>query len=273
MRVKFNKGFNDAIIVGEEIYQCDIVGGEPTFECINPLKVHIFKNGYSNKIEDADILVYIDYWSPGRIIDTFYDALTDKDVEFIDNMPQVYYADSMANIDERSGFMNMTDMNGFETGEGAIIDNYSLFAQNTGAAATTNYYDNNGNIRVIRVYWKSKRRIKKVKSYNPETGEEEFDFYPENYIINKDLGQEEQIFWINEAWEGTKIGRDIYVNMRPRIVQYNRLSNPSKCHFGFTGSIYNMNDNKPFSLVDIMKPYSYLYDVLHDRLNKAVAAN
>jgi hypothetical protein len=152
MRVKFNKGFNDAIIVGEEIYQCDIVGGEPTMECINPLKVHVFKNGYSNRIEDADILVYIDYWSPGRIIDTFYDVLTDKDVEFIDNMPQIYYADSMANIDERSGFMNMTDMNGFETGEGSIIDNYSLFAQNTGAAATTNYYDNNGNIRVIRVY-------------------------------------------------------------------------------------------------------------------------
>ena len=61
--------------------------------------------------------------------------------------------------------------------------------------------------------------------------------------------------------------------MQPRVVQYNRLSNPSKCHFGFTGSIYNMNDNKPFSLVDIMKPYSYLYDVLHDRLNKAIAAN
>lgn len=61
--------------------------------------------------------------------------------------------------------------------------------------------------------------------------------------------------------------------MRPKIVQYNRLSNPSRCHFGFVGSIYNMNDNKPFSLVDIMKPYAYLYNVLHDRLNKAIAAN
>ena len=63
------------------------------------------------------------------------------------------------------------------------------------------------------------------------------------------------------------------MNMRPRIVQYNRLSNPSKCHFGFIGSIYNLNENKPFSMVDIMKPYAYLYDVIHDRLNKAIAAN
>lgn len=273
MKVKFNNGFMDALICGEELYQCDIVGGEPTFERMNPMKVHVFKNGYSNKVEDADILVYIDFWNPGKIIDTFYDQLTDKDIEYIDNMPQIYYADNMSNIDERNSFLNVNDMNGFESGTGAVVDNYAIFAQNTGAAATTNYYDNNGNIRVVRVYWKSNRKIKKVKSYNPETGDEEFDFFPETYSCNPDLGQEEEVFWINEAWEATKIGRDIYVNMRPRIVQYNRLSSPSKCYFGIVGSIYNLNDNKPFSIVDSMKPFAYLYDVLHDRLNKAIAAN
>ena len=270
---KFNDGFKDAMIVGEEIYQCDIVGGEPTFERINPLKLHTFKSGYSNRIEDADILTYIDFWSPGRIIDTFYDVLTDGDIEYIDNLPQMYSGDNMANVDERNAFINMADINGFEGGYGSVVDNYSIFAQTTGAAATTNYFDNNGNIRVVRTYWRSKRKIKKVKSYDPETGDEEFDFYPETYKCDKDLGQEEEVFWINEAWEGTKIGKEIYVNMRPKIVQYNRLSNPSRCHFGFVGSIYNVNDSKPFSLVDIMKPYNYLYDVLHDRLNKAIAAN
>ena len=123
------------------------------------------------------------------------------------------------------------------------------------------------------MYWKSRRRIKKVKSYDPVTGEEVFSFYPENYVLNEDLGEEEKIFYINEAWEGTKIGENIYVNMRPRPVQYNRLSNPSRCHFGIVGSIYNLNDNKPFSLVDMMKPYNYLYDAVHDRLNKLMAKN
>lgn len=61
--------------------------------------------------------------------------------------------------------------------------------------------------------------------------------------------------------------------MRPRQVQYNRLSNPSKCHFGIIGAIYNLNNNKPFSLVDRMKQYNYLYDAIHDRLNKALASN
>ncbi len=79
--------------------------------------------------------------------------------------------------------------------------------------------------------------------------------------------------WINEAWEGTMIGNEIFVNMRPRLVQYNRLSNPSRCHFGIIGSIYNLNQGRPFSLVDMMKPYNYLYDTIHDRLNKAIANN
>ena len=83
----FNQGFMDAMAVGEEIYQCDIVGGEPTIERLNPLKVRVFKSGYSNKIEDADMIILEDYWSPGRVIDTYYDVLTKKDMEYIENMP------------------------------------------------------------------------------------------------------------------------------------------------------------------------------------------
>lgn len=270
--LKFNEGIMDAFICGEEMYMCDIVGGEPTFERLNPLKTHIFRSGYSNKIEDADIIVLLDFWSPSRIIDTYYESLTSKDVKYIDELPQSDYSSDMQNIDERESFVNFADVNGTEYGEGTVIDNYIMFG-NAGVNSLTNYFDNNGNIRVLRVFWKSKRKIKKVKSYDPETGEEEFNFYAENYIINKDLGEEEEIFWINEAWEGTKIGKDIYVNMRPRPVQYNRMSNPSRCHFGIVGTIYNLNDSRPFSLVDLMKPFAYLYDVVHDRLNKAIAAN
>ena len=65
----------------------------------------------------------------------------------------------------------------------------------------------------------------------------------------------------------------IFVNMRPRPVQFTRMSNPSKCHFGIIGTIYNLNDDKPFSLVDMMKSYNYLYDMIHYRLNDAIAAN
>ena len=274
MPLLFNNGFMDAMTVGEEIYQCDIVGGEPVIMKVDPLKIRIFKSGYSNKIEDADMIILEDYWSPGQVIDTFYDVLTQEDIKYIEKAPYTLgqaSADSMDNIDDRAGFVN-NYMIGDE-----ITSQEGFFWDPLGTADGVNSsllpFDMVGNIRVLRVYWKSRRRIKKVKSYDPETGEEIFNFYPETYVINKDNGEEEQILYINEAWEATKIGEKIYVNMRPKVVQYNKLSNPSRCHFGIVGSIYNLNGNRPFSLVDMMKNYNYLYDVVHDRLNKFMAKN
>lgn len=270
----FNNGFMDAVTVGEEMYQCDIVGGEPVIERLNPLKVRIFKSGYSNKIEDADMIIIEDYWSPGKVIDTYYDVLSKKDIEYIENIPDHIgqaSIDSMDNIDERFGYVNNHMVGEEISTDGFYFDPFNLFSDSISNSLLP--YDLAGNIRVLRMYWKSRRRIKKVKSYDPETGEEIYNFYPETYVIDKDNGEEEQILYINEAWEGTKIGTDIYVNMRPRVIQYNRLSNPSRCHFGIIGSIYNLNDNRPFSLVDMMKRYNYFYDIIHDRLNKIMARN
>lgn len=205
--------------VGEEIYQCDIVGGEPYIEKLDPQKVRILRSGYSNRIEDADIIIIEDYWSPGKIIDTYWDQLSKKDLEYIEKMPDQMgnTVDSMDNEDPRQGFFygsiwgDQIEKNG-----GFKYDPLTLFDDKVINSMLP--YDMQGNIRVLKVYWKSRRKIKKVKSYDPETGEEQFTFYPETYVTREDQGEEEQSFWINEAWEGIKIGSDIYVNMRPRPI-------------------------------------------------------
>ena len=271
----FNKGFCDAETVGEELYQCDIVGGEPVVIRLDPRKVRILRSGTSDRIEDADVIIIEDYLSPGQIIDTYWDQLSKKDMQYIENVPDAYgqgYADAMDNVDERYGFANgpfVRDSIYLDNRD--IFNSWELFSHDMDQSMLP--YDMAGNIRVLKVFWKSRRKIKKVKSYDPETGEEQYDFYPETYNCDKDKGEEEQVFWINEAWEGVKIGSDIYVNMRPRLVQYNRLSDPSRCHFGIIGSIYSTNGDTPFSLVDMVKPYAYLYDVVHDKLVKTVAKN
>lgn len=269
--IKFNQGFRDGYTVGEELYQCDIVGGEPVLEKLNPLDVRILRSGLSNNIEDADMIILEQYWNPGRVIDTYWDQLSKKDIEKLENGSYAgdgNYYDAMGNIDARK--YNAVWPIQMEAGD-QVINANTLFAEDNNMSLLP--FDLQGNVRVLRVYWKSRRKIKKVKSYDPETGEEQFDFYPETYIIDPDKGEEEETFWINEAWEGTKIADDIYVNMRPRPVQYNRMSNPSRCHFGIIGSIYASNGYEPYSMVDIMKPYAYLYDIIHDRLNKILAKN
>lgn len=264
----FNKGFTDAMCVGEEIYQCDIISGEPVIEKLNPCNVHVYQSGFSNRIEDADMVVVEEYWSPGRVYDTFYDVLTKKDCEYIEKLAAGNYYESEENEDYRMGLIP-ADVVDDQNVEPSITD---LFPADDEISAVMPF-DLTGNIRVSKVYWKSRRKIKKVKSYNPVTGEEEYNLYPETYVVNRDKGEEVEDLWINEAWEGTRIGDKIYVNMRPRPIQYNRLSNPSRCHFGIVGTIYNINNNKPYSLVDMMKPFNYLYDVIHDRLNKLIARN
>ena len=268
MPLMFNNGFMDAMAIAEEVYMCDIVGGEPTIERLDPTKLRVFRSGYSNRIEDADVIIYEDYWSPGKIIDTYYDSLTSEDIKYIENIPNNPYGESNGvEPDPRLEFIPT----GGIIGDDEIMNPNQLFAESYDNSMMP--YDTAGNIRVIKIFWKSRRKIKKVKSYDPQTGEETFNFYPETYVVNEDIGEEEETLWVNEAWEGTKIGENIYVNMRPRLVQYNRLSNPSRCHFGIIGSIYNLNQSKPFSLVDMMKPYNYLYDAIHDRLNKMLAKN
>lgn len=272
MPLKFNEGIMDAMAVGEEIYQVEIVSGEPVVSRLNPLKVRVFRNGYSNRIEDADTVVIEDFWSPGKIIDYFYDSLTEKDMKYIEKIPfsPVEGDDGIEGIDDRAGFVFLPDECGESYGQGIVPDATTFFGDIPGRSSL--YYDLAGNIRVLRVYWKSRRMVKMVTSFDEE-GKEVVRFFNEEYTISEELGETEKIFWINEAWGGTKIGKDIYVNMGPLPVQFNRISNPSRCHFGIIGTLYNLNDTAPFSMVDMMKPFNYLYDAIHDRLVKAIAAN
>ena len=278
----FNNGFFDACICATEVYQIGIVGGEPVLTRLNPIKLRTYRSGYSNRIEDADVLVYEDYWSPGRIVDTYYDELSAKDIKWLsDETPDfggTGPVGAAGNYDESYPFIPRFGIAG---DQGILVNGESGFSEvfdglsNLGGGIGSDLlpYDVAGNIRVIHVWWKSKRKILKVKSFDPVTGDENFDFYPETYIPDEDAGETAETMWINEAWEGTKIGENIYVGMRPCLVQHNSLSNPSRCHFGIIGTIYNVNESMPYSLVDMMKPYNYLYDAIHAKLVDMIATN
>lgn len=268
----FNKGFMDGMIVGEEGYLCDIIGGEPTIIKLDPEKTDVYGSGYSTRFEDADIIVLKDYWSLGQIVDTFYDVLSTKDIQQLSgdcnrNNNDLFQTDS----DESFIYRGLTNESDLNNNSQYFFDPFNV--QDNIYTDFSSPQDANGNIRVLRMFWKSKRRIKKVTSFDQETGEEVVGFYPDNYIENSDLGETSENLWINQAWEGTKLGKDIYVNLRPRPIQYNRLSNPSRCHFGIIGGTYSINSDKPFSLVDIMKPYSYLYDVVNNRFLELLSRN
>ena len=284
--LSFSKGFQDVLANAEELYQCDIEYGEPIMRKLNPLNVHPFRSGNSSKIEDADLVIIEEYMSPNRVVDTYGEELTPAQIEAIDKMPygnEGVVTDGMGHYDPRLAFVNRAIA-------GLSFDaSGSDFFSSTGGYGNvaSSPYDMEGNIRVLKVYWKSFRKIQKVKRYDAQTGEVQFSFFTEKYVADKAMGEESKWLWVSEAWEGTLIGGNmssnategntleggIFVRMRPRPIQYRKMSHPGRCHFGIIGQIYNMNTDKPFSLVDMMKPYNYLYDVLHFRLVDAISSS
>jgi hypothetical protein len=263
---KFNKGFKDALIMAEEVYLIDIAFDEPRLTKLNPLKVHAVRSGNSDRFEDASIIIIEDYKSPNQLVDEYYDELKESDLEYImdyttnsgraayseDHDNHTLFRDSATNVGMYDSIFNLAELNGHFFGN--------------------NYTDENGNIRELKVRWKSLRKVKKVKYYD-EYGETQYRFESEEYIPIKELGEETTDFWINEGWEGTKLGKDIYLKMKPLSVQFTKANNPSKGHLGIVGQIYNTNQGKAVSLMDRAKNYQYMYDAIWDRLNKAIATN
>ena len=265
---KFNNGFKDALIMAEEIYQVDIVHSEPVLDKLNPLKVHAVRSGNSDRIEDSSVIILEDHWSPGKIVDYYHDELKPADIDYILDYTTTKTSGSYSDDDSNHTLLR-DNVQGVRSD---AFDTLFNIAEINGHYFSSDFTDENGNIRVLRVYWRSLKKIKKVKYYD-EFGDTQYKIRSEDYILDENMGEESTDMWVNEWWEGTKIGKDIYVNMRPRPVQFNRLNNPSQCHPGIIGQIYNTNQGKAVSLLDRCKNYQYMYDTIWDRLNKAISTN
>ena len=264
----FNECFKEALIFAEEIVQCEIVNNEPILIKLNPLKVSSVRSGNSNKIEDSSIIIIEDHWSPNKIIDVYHEELKDTEIDSILEYTTTYSRNNYS--DDQNNHTLLRDSLSLNTSD--MYDSIFQLAEINGHSFNNNYTDETGNIRVLKVYWKSLKKIFKVKFYD-EYGEEQYKIVSEEYIADKNLGEELTSLWVNEWWEGTKIGKDIYLNIRPKKVQYNKINNPSLCHPGIIGQIFNTNQSKAVSLIDRCKNYQYSYDVIWDRLNKAISTN
>jgi len=275
----FNDGVKDAFILGEEIYQCDIVSNEPKLHKLNPFKVYTVKSGGSSRVEDADIIVIEDYWSPGRVIDTYYEDLKASDIDVItdETQPGGDFSDELDTqriftSPDKAGSHLIGASNTSDDMLNNVDDLISIAEINQPQGINGVIYDQDGNIRVVRVYWRSQKKIIKVKYYD-EDGSPQYKIRSEEYILDTNKGEEGKTLWVNEWWEGTKIGKDIYINMRPRPIQYASIENPSAGGPGIVGELYNTNQGPVVSMISRMKSYQYLYDSVWDRLMKAIAKN
>ena len=109
---------------------------------------------------------------------------------------------------------------------------------------------------VVRGYWISKKKIGKL-IYLDEVGNEQSMLVDENYKSGVIPTQQSLEWgWINQWYQGTKIGPDIY-HMKP----YDLLP-----YCPIIGMTYEVKNTEAKSLVDLMKPFQVLYNVCMNQL-------
>jgi len=261
---KFNKGFKDALIAGEELYWTGIVSGEPVVRVVNPLDLTVVMDPDSDFVEDATAIIEERWMSLPSILDSYYMSLSDKDARSLES--------GKSQGDKNFG----PDSSGFTPIPRIIAGDIEKGSPKGGKRGG----EIDGTIRVIRCEWKSQRKVGFL--YTIEDDQEVVELVSEDFILPDDASKDVDgyyhfndsrliWYWISEYWEGTKIGNDIYVDIQPKQNQRRSLDNPSICKSGYAGLIYNARNSDSVSLIDRMKAYQYLYNIIFYRLELGLA--
>jgi hypothetical protein len=111
---------------------------------------------------------------------------------------------------------------------------------------------------VVRCYWISKKKIGKL-IYIDEMENEQSMLVDENYKSGTIPTQQSLEWgWINQWYQGIKIGPDIY-----HIKPYKLLN-----YCPIIGLVHEVKNTEAKSLVDLMKPFQVLYNVCMNQLYK-----
>ena len=267
LEYKFNGGFKDALIAGEEIYWTGIVSGEPVCRLCNPLDITIINDPDSDFTEDAMAIIEERWLSVPTIIDEYYQSpdFTDKIAKKLESE----YGGS------NSGF-------GKDSGITYPSADFIIKSEDDGGSNTKKKkgQGSDGSIRVVRCEWKSQRKVGFL--YIQESGQEVVELVDEKFEIPEDATKDDDgyyhfndarliWYWISEYWEGTKIGEDVYIDIQPKQNQRRSMDNPSICKSGYVGLIYNARNSVSTSFIDRAKPYQYLNNISHYRLELGMA--
>jgi hypothetical protein len=111
---------------------------------------------------------------------------------------------------------------------------------------------------VVRAYWLSKKKIGKL-IYLDEMGNEQSTLVDETYKSGSMPTQQSLDWgWINQWYQGIKIGPDIY-HIKPfKLLTYCPI----------IGMTFEVKNTEARSLVDLMKPFQVLYNVCMNQLYK-----
>lgn len=242
------KGFKDGLIAGKEIHYQGIVNGEPMTERVNPLEFSHDNDPDLDNIEDGDWAIRHMKMTAPAIYDRFNDVMDEKDLN------------EVLKLTEGRGGKGKGEM---RDGDYARID-YKIIDKTI--KGNDNLQDTY--VDVWHVVWRSFKKVGFL-TFEDENGDVQIDMVDETYEPIE--GEEVKWDWITEIWEGYRIGDGIYVGIDPLPYQMVSIDNPNNAKLPYVGSMYSDTNSTNMSLVDIMKPLSYMYIIVWYRLELALS--
>ena len=239
---KIQKLFFHYLVTGECYTHKGVRRNEVFYEIVNPLDVDYDKDPDIDFVEDADWAIIRKFSHASTIIDIFGEYLSDE---------QVLELESPTHTSAEAYLLYRAEASG----------------------ADDNVYRNRL-IEIVTVYWKSRKRIGFVSYEDPNTGEIEMIEVEEGYKLPQELKQLKATLeweWVNEVWEGTRIDRRFFINVRPYKNQRSSLDNPSRCKLPINGRKYSDINSQSISLVSLGIPYQLNYNIYKYRLELAIA--
>ncbi len=239
LKYKFNKNFKNFLTTGQAIFKVDVTNNEPTLRQVNPLNFDFDLSPDSESIEDSSWVREVEYLNVSEVYDRYYSKLTPEQVHQL------------------------------ELEKGSMNDNNRVF----NASVPIYYHNNNTNstnikysnsiIKVVHMQWVGLKKVGILQTVDLNTGAPittmvEEDYKKQDHDIKLDW------HWINEVWEGTRIGT-VYLDIQPRANQHRSIDNPSRVKLSYVGVRYE------YCVVDLLKSYQYLYNVMMYRFEHAIA--
>jgi hypothetical protein len=243
LQMKFSKGWEHALVSAEEIYYLGVKRGHPSARVCNPLNVSFDRETDNPFIHQADWAMEERWMPKGSVIDLYGESMSDELVDKIDRG---------------------------ELG-GAILNNngmqqYFAYDFNGGMRQDNGNMNNTSHVYVANCAWRSYRKKGKLSYLDPRTGMVENTIVDETFKLTpemKETGAVIDWFWETEIWEGTRIGNDNYIDVRPLENQTGNLP--------YVGYIYNNVNSQATSLVDMVKAHQYTYIIVWYRLEQELA--
>lgn len=294
LKVLKSNCWKDVLTVDEEVVYVGIEKNKPIIRHVNPLFFVYHKSSEFMYIQQGDwagVTIPMTYFD---VINMYGSVLTDEELQDL----QLRHTSKEAQFPKEitthhhSSNPNVDDLF-FNSINNYLYGDYNIGSYGTGNSILRFFHNF---IWVTHLEWKAFKRVGYL-DYQNKYGETVTELVDDIFEIPSNASKEKVInrfgdentryywmenempysfewIWVPRVYEGTRIGRNLYVNMREKPFQTSNIEDPfSTCSLGYCGRVYSANNTKPISVLDRMKPYNALYIIAMNHLVKLIARN